>query len=129
MKFTFVKLCSCGGRYIFSAYGDGAFGSATCTNCGTPGYLADPLSVSITAERLLYRSKAELEGGEYTLSIVIAVMAIESYLTRLFMKLKGMDKYATIFELPTPEQEAGWEKEYREVVAFTVRLASCQRGC
>lgn len=112
MKFTDARLCGCGGQYIFVAYGDGAFETANCTNCGKPGYLCDPLSVSVTAERLLHRSKAELENGDYSLSIVIAVMAVESYTTRLFIKLKGMDSYETNSRLPTLDQEIEWEKEY-----------------
>jgi hypothetical protein len=39
-------------------------------------------------------------------------MAVESYLTRLFLKIKGMNSYAATFALPTPTQEAEWEKEY-----------------
>jgi hypothetical protein len=60
----------------------------------------------------LYRSKAEREGGDYSLSIAIATMAVESFLTRLFLKLKGMDSYSTTFNLPTPAQEEAWEHEY-----------------
>jgi hypothetical protein len=112
MKFTIEMNCSCGGHQTFSAYGNNNFGSATCTKCGTTGHLFDPLSVSVTAERLLYRSRVELENGDYSLSIVVAVIAIESYLTRLFLKLKGMDSYATTFMLPTEKQEAEWEGEY-----------------
>ncbi len=97
---------------MFSAYGDGEFESSKCPKCGKSAHLFDPLSVSVAAERLLYRSKAGLEGGDYSLSILIWVMAVESYLTRLFLKLKGMDSYAVTFNLPTPEQEAEWEKEY-----------------
>jgi hypothetical protein len=112
MLFTHVIACNCGGTYAFAAYGDGEFAPTRCTKCGRPGFLTDPLSVSVTAERLLLRSTEELERGDYSLSIVIAVMAVESYLTRLFLKLKGMDSYATTFKLPTAEQEAEWEKEY-----------------
>jgi hypothetical protein len=112
VKFEIEKACDCGGRYVFSAYGDAEFGRATCSRCGKSMYAIDPLSVSITAERLLYRSQAELEGGDYSLSIVIATMAVESYLTRLFLKLKGMEAYAVTFKLPTAEEEAAWEKEY-----------------
>jgi len=83
-----------------------------CSSCKKTTYLIDPLSVSVTAERLLYRSKAELENGDYSLSIVIATIAVESYLTRLFLKLKGMENYATTFELPNESMEAQWEKEY-----------------
>jgi len=112
MKFVIETKCACGGRFLFSAYGDSRFGGVTCSNCETFGFLTDPLSVSVTAERLLYRSKAELDAGDYSLSIVIAVMAVESYLTRLFLKLKGMDSYATTFKLPTAQEEAVWEDEY-----------------
>jgi hypothetical protein len=101
MKFTIEQKCDCGGRFVFCAFGDAKFGPATCTACEKYGYLIDPLSVSVPAERLLYRSKSELEAGEYSLAIVIAVMAVESYLTRLFLKLKGMDSYSTAFTLPT----------------------------
>jgi hypothetical protein len=75
-------------------------------------HLIDPVSVSVTAERLLHRSKTEPEGEDYSLSIVIGVMAVESYLPRLFLKLKGMDSYATAFKLPMAAQEEEWEKEY-----------------
>jgi len=112
MLFPHRTACNCGGNYLFSAYGDGEFSAAKCTKCGKTGFLTDPLSVSVTAERLLLRSAGELEHGDYSLSIVIAVMAVESYLTRLFLKVKGMDNYATTFKLPTAKQEAEWEKEY-----------------
>jgi hypothetical protein len=119
MKFTFKNLCTCGGRFVFSAHGDADFAPATCDKCGNPAYLLDPLSVSVTAERLLYRSKAELENGEYSLSMVIAVMAVESYLTRLFLKFKGMASYAATFNLPTLAEEAIWEKEYPRSGGFS----------
>ncbi len=112
MKFTHEEACSCGGRYVFSAYGDAEFQPATCPSCAKPGYLSDPLSVSVTAERLLYRSKAELDAGDYSFSILAAVMAVESFLTRLFLKVKGMDNYVSTFNLPTPMEETQWEKEY-----------------
>lgn len=79
----------------------------------------NPLSVSVTAERLLYRSKAELENGDFSLSIVIAVMAIESFLTRLFLKLKGIDNYAATFNFATAKQEAEWEEEYPRSGGFS----------
>ena len=119
MKFTIEQACNCGGRYVFSAYGDADFGSAACEKCGQAAHLMNPLSVSVVAERLLYRSKAELESGDYSLSIVIAVMAIESFLTRLYLKLKGMDSYASTFALPTAAQEDEWEREYPRSGGFT----------
>jgi HEPN domain-containing protein len=79
----------------------------------------NPLSVSVTAERLLYRAKHELESGDYTLSIVIGTMAVESFLTRLFFKVKGMDCYAATFTWPTEAQEKAWENEYPRKGGFT----------
>lgn len=104
---------------MFSAYGDADFGTAVCDKCGESAHLMSPLSVSVTAERLLYRSKAELENGDYSLAIVIAVMAIESFLTRLYLKLKGMDSYMSTLTFPTATQEADWEKEYPRSGGFS----------
>lgn len=112
MKFINENLCACGHSLSFSTHGDDPWPSVVCTACGSAAGFFDPLSVSITAERLLYRSKAELEGGDYSLSIVIGTMAVESFLTRLFLRLKGMDNYATTFCIPTTAQEKEWEREY-----------------
>lgn len=120
MRFKNEETCACGGYFLFSAYGEGEFGAAICSRCGRSGASIDSLSVSVTAERLIHRSKQELEGGDYTLSIVMAVMAVESYLTRLFLKLKGMANYAITFELPTESQEMEWEKEYPRNGGFQV---------
>jgi hypothetical protein len=119
MKFTHKQPCACGGIFRFTAYGTGRWSSAACPECGTAGGLTDPLSVSVTTERLLYRSKAELEDGDYTLSIVIAVMAVESFLARLFFKVKGMDCFATRFSWHTEAQEKAWEVEYPRKGGFT----------
>ena len=84
----------------------------------------DPLSVSVTAERLLYRSNAGLESGDYSLSIVIGTMAGESFLTRLFLKLKRMDTYATTLSVPTRDQEEEWKRKLRERGGFAGREGS-----
>ncbi len=103
----------------FVTYGDGRWPAVVCSKCGTAAGLIDPLSVSVTTERLLHRSKAELERGDYSLSIVIGTMAVESFLTRLFFKVKGMDSYATTFAWPTEAQEKAWEVEYPKKGGFT----------
>jgi hypothetical protein len=119
MKFAIQRTCNCGGQYVFSAYGDAEFGSAICSKCGNSAHLTAPLSVSVTAERLLYRSRTELDSGDYSLSIVVAVMAVESFLTRLFLKLKRMDSYASTFNFPTLAEEEQWEKEYPRSGGFS----------
>jgi hypothetical protein len=118
MKIPIEQACECGGTYVFSASGDAEFREATCSSCGSVASLIDPVSVSVTGERLLHRSKADLDGGDYSLSIVVAVMAVESFLTRLFLKLKGMENYAVTFKPPTPAQEAEWEKEFPKSGGF-----------
>ena len=112
LKFIQEIPCKCGHTFSFSAYGDEPWSAEVCPKCGSSAGLIDPLSVNVTAERLLCRSKAELEGGDYSLSIVIGTIAVESFLTRLFFKVKGMDSYATTFMLPTPAQEKAWEVDY-----------------
>ena len=112
MKIPIEQPCPCGGTYVFSTGGDNDFKEATCSRCGSSASLIDPLSVSVTGERLLYRSKADLDGGDYSLSIVVGIMAVEAFLTGLFLKLKGMESYSVTFDLPTSAQEAEWEKEF-----------------
>jgi hypothetical protein len=112
MKFTINPICSCGRKLTSTAYGDGDFESVVCPDCNMTYHQVEPLSVSPAAERLLLRSNAELEAGDYSLAVVIGAMAVEAFLTSFFMKLKGMDNYALTWSLATPLEEAAWEKEY-----------------
>jgi len=114
MKFTHEFLCSCGRTFQVSTYGDDPWPDAVCTQCGSMVSLINSLSVSVTAERLLNRSKVELDGGDYSLSILIGTIAVESFLARLFLKLKGMESYATTLTLPTPAQEEAWKDDFRK---------------
>jgi hypothetical protein len=119
VKFAQEVPCSCGGTFPFSTYGEAPWPTVVCTKCGMVGGQINPLSVSVTAERLLFRSKQELEDGDYTLSIVIGTMVVESFLTRLFFKVKGMDNYAATFTWPTEAQEKACVNEYPRKGGFT----------
>jgi hypothetical protein len=112
MRFAYKQKCQCGSEIIFLATGEAEFEPVNCASCNRAAVLFDPLSVSVTAERLLYRSKAELELGDFSLSVVIATMAVESYLTRLFLKFKDMENYAATFQVPDKNLEDEWESEY-----------------
>lgn len=112
MKFEYFQDCKCGGKYRFVTSGDKPFENGECSSCRAFAHLMDPLSVSVVAERLLHRSRAELDEGDYTLAILLAGIAVETFLTQLFMKLKGMEHFATGFLWPTAADEALWEKEY-----------------
>jgi hypothetical protein len=76
MRFIYKVSCECGGELILLATGEAEFDPAECSSCKKAAFLLDPLSASVTAERLLYRSKAELENGDFSLSIVIATIAV-----------------------------------------------------
>jgi hypothetical protein len=119
MRFSAEKSCDCGGVFPFVTYGESQWPVVSCTACGKAAGQINPLSVSVTAERLLYRSMAEMESGDYSLAIVIGTMAVESYLTRLFFKVKGMDYYAKAFAWPTEAQEKAWETEYPRKGGFS----------
>jgi hypothetical protein len=112
MKFTLEIPCNCGSTVISTAYGESNFKSVVCPGCHTTIHSIEPLSVSPTAERLLLRSAAEQKAGDYSLAVVIGAMAVEAFLTRFFLKLKGMDSYALTSNLPTAKEEEDWEKEY-----------------
>ncbi len=118
MKFRAEESCDCEGVFPFATYGESPWPVVSCTTCGKPAGQINPLSVSVTAERLLYRSKAEMEWGDYSLAIVIGTMAVESYLTRLFLKVKVMDYYAKEFAWPTEAHEKAWENEYPKKGGF-----------
>ena len=123
MKFNGERACECGGVYPFSTYGEAPWPVVSCSACGKAAGQINLLSVSVTAERLLYRSKAEFESGDYSLAIVIGTMAIESYLTRLFFKVKGMDYYSQSFAWPTEAQEKHGKLNIPRKVASAVRPA------
>ena len=69
MRFTYQTACECGGEMVFLAIGEESFRPGECSSCGKTDHLFDPLSVSVTAERLLNRSKTELENGDFSLSM------------------------------------------------------------
>jgi hypothetical protein len=119
MKFDGEKSCDCGAIFPFATYGESPWPVVTCTACGKATGQINPLSVSVTAERLLYRSKAEMGSGDFSLAIVIGTMAVESYLTRLSFKVKGMDYFSTAFAWPTEAQEKAWEVEYPKKGGFS----------
>jgi len=111
MIFTHEVRCDCGKALVSSAYGSGEWSSLRCEKCGSPGALIDPLSVSVIAERLLYRSKQELEKGDYTISILVSAMAVEYFLTGLYQKKKGMEYYRTHKNLATQQFKEAWSND------------------
>jgi len=116
MKFTVPVACSgCGCDFKTLGYGELTFPPATCPKCGQTIHIIDPLAISIVSERLLYRSKAELESGDFTMPIICGAMAIESALTRLFLKWREIE-HGFPATRTTDADRKGWEAEYRKGV-------------
>ncbi len=117
MKFSQNCTCGCGEQILFETYGDGDWPSALCPACESGAFLIDPLSVSVTAERLLLRSKTELETEDYSMSIVVGTIAVESFLTELFLRSKRLD--LKLYNVATAAQIKEWEDEYPRSGGFS----------
>lgn len=112
MKLCRPVKCRCGKEFSIPVGAGETLYNAVCPSCQMPGIMCEPLSVSVDGDRLMYRSKAELEAGDCTLSIVCAAIAVESFLTRAFLKWKGIENLGRVGHLPTDAEEAEWEKEF-----------------
>ena len=110
MKFTVPVSCSaCGRDFSALGYGKLTFPPATC-KCGAAIHVYDPLSISVVGERLLYRSQAELDSGDFTMPIICGAMAVESALTSVYVKWRELDHgYGTA----TDAVRKTWVRDYR----------------
>lgn len=114
MKFAVPVTCpSCSAEFSAPGLGEERIPPVTCPKCGSAIHIIDPLSVSVVAERLLYRSQGELTSGDYTFSIVSGAMAVEAAYTQVFMKWKSIEHLQAKGENPTEKDKEAWEEEYR----------------
>ena len=92
MKIAVPVICSaCGTEFSAFGVGEQRIPPATCPKCGAQIHLLDPLSVSVIADRLLYRSKHELDEGDYTLSIICSAIAVETAFTQAFINGRALN--------------------------------------
>ena len=66
------------------------------------------------------RAATELAGGDSTLTIVLAAMAVESQLAYLFMKWNRVD--LTLQRNPTDADEEEWEERWRDIRSVAARF-------
>jgi hypothetical protein len=115
MKFTIPVFCSgCGCNFESAGYGDEKFPPAQCPSCCQQIHLIDPLTISVVADRLLLRSRREIDEGDFTLSIVCSAMAVECALTQVFLKWKGLDFWRSGGRQPTDAEQDAYEQEYKQ---------------
>jgi hypothetical protein len=112
MKFILPVKCSQGHEFKLPVYDDEDFPVANCPHCEAPGYVVEQLTMSRGGDRLLHRSKAEMDAGDFTLSIICSAVAVECFLTRAFLKWKGVENIPKAGHLPTEAEESVWEKEF-----------------
>ncbi len=113
MKFEIPVDCSsCGCKFLTAGYAEQKFPPATCPECGVTINIVDPLSVSVGAERLLYRSQNELQGKDFSVSIICSAIAVESFLTAAFIKWKGIENFGAVGRFPSEAETDAWEKEF-----------------
>jgi hypothetical protein len=118
MKITIPVSCSCGNVFCANGYAGKKFPLVICPKCNTPIYIIDHLSISVAADRLLYRSKTEMEGGDFTLSIICSAIAVECTLTQVFLKWKAIENGRITMQSATAAERDAWEKEYRKNSKF-----------
>jgi hypothetical protein len=115
MKFSVPVICpSCETTFATSGVGEERIPAVTCPSCGAVIHMIDPLSLSIVAERLLYRSHNELTKRDYTYSIISSAIAVEAAFAQAFMKWKRIDYSQTTGKEPTDKVEQTWEEEFRD---------------
>ena len=89
MKFSVPVACSsCGCDFSALGYAEQKFPAAACPECGAQIHILNPLSISVVAERLLYRSQREIAESDYTLSVICSAIAVESAYSSL-PKMEG----------------------------------------
>ncbi len=116
MKFTIDVPCrTCGAVYPVTGYGEKSFPQVFCPTCRVAIYCVDPLSISLVADRLLFRSRAEIDGGDPTVSIICSAVAVEAALTQVFVKWKKIEH--KVGE-PTAAQQEDWKAEYKKPGGF-----------
>jgi hypothetical protein len=114
MRFTAKVPCQrCGTTITVETTGTDRFPDAKCTACKATIYLSDNSTPGL---RMLFRSDAESQGGDFTLSVMLTAMAVEAELSFLFFKWKRIDlnmAHVNTGIQVTQAHEDAWEDEYR----------------
>jgi hypothetical protein len=113
MKFSFPVTCACGETFLVHISGTQFPNSVQCPKCNTSIGLVEPLG-NIVGMAILGRAATELKSGDWTLTIVLAAMALECELVYLFMKWNRID--LMLIRNPTDEDDEGWERLWRDDV-------------
>lgn len=113
MKIPVPIVCNCGSNFSALGYGELTFPPSVCPECGETIHILDPLTPSLAATRLLYRAQAELEGGDYSMPIILGAMTVEAAMTALYMKWRCLKENLLESEVTQAHRDQ-WEDDYCE---------------
>lgn len=119
MKFSIPIICSDCSQFLVDVNGTQFPEDAQCPKCHKTIWLAGPLG-NIVGMAIVRRAATELAGGDSTLTIVLAAMAVESQLAYLFMKWNRIS--LTLQRNPTSADEDGWEERWRDIRSVAARF-------
>ena len=119
MKSSFPVVCLCGETFNVDVIGTQIPKSVSCPKCGASIGLVEPLG-NVVGMMILGRAEKELKNSDWTLSIVLAAMALECDMAFLYMKWNKIDLMEE--RMPTGADEVGWEHEWRQQASINNRL-------
>ncbi|HXY13854.1 MAG TPA: hypothetical protein VEI26_05075 [Terriglobales bacterium] len=119
MKFSIPITCDDCGEFLVDVNGTQLPKDAKCPKCRKTIWLVEPLG-NIVGMAIMHRAATELIGGDSTLTIVLAAMAVESQLAYLFMKWNRLD--LTLQRNPTDADEEEWEERWRDIRSVAARF-------
>jgi hypothetical protein len=119
MKFSFPVLCNCGQPFSVYVTGTQFPEDAKCPKCNLTIWLVPPLG-NLVGMAILGRANAEVQGGDWTIAIVLSAMAVECGMAYLFMKWNRVELMAT--RDPNDADEGVWETEWRKTLGVAPRL-------
>jgi hypothetical protein len=119
VKFSIPITCDDCGEFLVDVNGTQLPKDAQCPECSKTIWLVEPLG-NIVGMAIMHRAATELAGGDSTLTIVLAAMAVESQLAYLFMKWNRVD--LTLQRNPTDADEEEWEERWRDIRSVPVRF-------
>ena len=119
MKFSFPVPCKCGETFSVHVTGIEFPEDAKCPTCNSTIWLVPPLG-NLVGMAILGRANAEVQGGDWTIAIVLSAMAVECDMAYLFMKWNRVELMAT--RDPNEADEEAWETEWRKILGVAPRL-------
>jgi hypothetical protein len=118
MKFAMIVPCKCGTKNIAETTGDNSYGTVYCANCHVPTHVIDDHRIS---RRSFARAEVELTKEDWSLTIILSAMSVETELAYLHSKWKALDADLLPNEITKVDAEA-WEEAFRKLWTLVGRL-------